>query len=64
MADITMCSGIHCDIKLTCYRYTAPISDDRQSWSDAFPDGYDNKTKECKYFWNNEKYPIGEHIGK
>ena len=24
MSDITKCSGANCDLKLTCYRYTAP----------------------------------------
>jgi hypothetical protein len=26
MSDITKCSGANCDLKLTCYRYTAASS--------------------------------------
>ena len=32
MADITMCSGTGCDLKLKCYRHTA-VQSDWQSWS-------------------------------
>lgn len=52
MPDITMCQGGDCPIKETCYRYTAPVSDFRQSWFCEYP----FKDGECDMFWNNKKF--------
>lgn len=62
MADISMCKGIfhgeesdeviQCHRKEQCYRYTAPVNPDWQSYN---PLGkvVDGKV-ECDEFWNNE----------
>jgi hypothetical protein len=33
MADITKCANINCQIKETCYRFTAPSNECRQSFA-------------------------------
>jgi hypothetical protein len=53
MADITKCSGANCDLKMTCYRYTAPEG----TWQSYFMNP-PIKDGECEYYWNtktNEK---------
>lgn len=50
--DGTKCQGGDCPIKEACYRYTAPVSDFRQSWFCEYP----FKDGECDMFWNNEKF--------
>ena len=45
MADITMCSGEMCAKKESCYRYTAPVNEYRQSYSDFKP----NDDESCDY---------------
>jgi len=32
MADITMCEGIGCEARVTCYRFTAKPNEHRQSY--------------------------------
>ena len=49
MADITMCSGVGCDMKDKCYRFTAERSH-WQSWFSVVP----IKDGECDKFWDNE----------
>jgi len=49
MADITMCSGVGCDMKHKCYRHTAERSH-WQSWFSVVP----IKDGECDKFWDNE----------
>jgi hypothetical protein len=49
MADITMCEGTNCPFKKECYRFTAPVNEDRQSYFINTP--YNKETKECKYLW-------------
>jgi len=49
MADITMCSGVGCDIKLECYRHTANQSG-WQSWFTEVP----LKDGKCEMFWGNK----------
>jgi hypothetical protein len=48
MADITMCSGVGCDLKLECYRHTANQSG-WQSWFTEVP----LKDGKCEMFWDN-----------
>ena len=49
MTDITMCSGVGCDMKHECYRFTAERSH-WQSWFSVVP----IKDGECDKFWDNE----------
>ena len=50
MADISMCEGEGCDVKNTCYRFTAKPSKSMQSYLMPYvqPGG-------CEYYWNNNK---------
>lgn len=50
MADITKCVGTDCSQKESCYRYTAPVSDFRQSWFCECPLKSDGK---CDMYWDN-----------
>jgi hypothetical protein len=49
MTDITMCSGVGCDMKHDCYRFTA----NRGMWQYYFskPPIKDGK---CEMFWDNK----------
>jgi hypothetical protein len=49
MSDITMCSGLGCDLKDECYRHTANQSF-WQSWFMEVP----IKDGKCDMFWDNE----------
>jgi hypothetical protein len=49
MADITMCSGLGCDMKHECYRHTAEMSH-WQSWFNVVP----IKDGKCEMFWDNK----------
>ena len=49
MADITMCSGEGCDMKLDCYRHTANQSG-WQSWFSVVP----IKDGKCDMFWGKK----------
>ncbi len=58
MADITMCSGVGCPMRDTCYRYTAPVGM-RQSYFMEPPirqkvDGYD-----CSHYWKTKEKKDG-----
>jgi hypothetical protein len=46
MSDITKCSGADCDLKSTCYRYTAPTG-----MYQYFFIGTPLKDGECEYYW-------------
>lgn len=48
MADITMCSGLGCSIKESCYRFKAPVNEWRQAYFTEVP----GKDKSCEYYWN------------
>jgi hypothetical protein len=49
MADITMCSGVGCDMKHDCYRFTAK----RSHWQSWFID-VPIKDGKCEMFWDNK----------
>jgi hypothetical protein len=49
MSDITMCSGQMCAKKETCYRFTAPLDKERQSYFVASP--INMLTGECDKYW-------------
>lgn len=49
MADITMCSGEGCDLKLQCHRYTAKRSEYQSFFAE--PPLKDGK---CEMFWGNK----------
>jgi hypothetical protein len=57
MADITMCSGVGCDLKHECYRYTANCGT-WQSWFSEVP----LKDGECDMFWDNESEQIDDDL--
>lgn len=51
MADIAMCSGKDCPIKMKCYRYKAK----KGFWQFYYTEiPYDFKKKDCKKFLNIE----------
>ena len=50
MSDITKCSGADCDLKMTCYRFTAS-EDMYQSYFMNSP----IKDGKCEYHWNTNK---------
>jgi hypothetical protein len=53
MTDITKCSGANCDLKLTCYRYTAS-----EGMYQSYFMNPPIKDEKCEYHWNtkaNEK---------
>ena len=47
MPDITMCNGIGCDLKSTCYRYKAEPSEYEQSYFIESP----IEDEQCDYYW-------------
>ena len=47
MADITMCSGDGCSTKESCYRFTAPVNEWRQSYFVEVP----GKDESCDQYW-------------
>jgi hypothetical protein len=49
MTDISMCSGLGCDMKHDCYRHTAKRSN-WQSWFSVVP----IKDGNCNMFWDNK----------
>lgn len=53
MADITMCKGTTCPVKESCYRFTAPINDWRQSFFIEVPIKED---KTCDEYWKDERH--------
>lgn len=55
MADITMCRGTDCPMKMRCYRFTAPACEYRQSMFVNVPlvKLGENDWK-CDHFWSNE----------
>lgn len=52
MADITMCKGEMCAKKETCYRYTAPVNEYRQSYFVASP--INMLSGKCNEYWEIE----------
>ena len=50
MADITMCRGLNCPLKESCYRHTANRNLIWQSYfmNEPIKDG------KCDMYWNNE----------
>lgn len=52
MADITKCNGTNCPNKETCYRFTAPSSEYRQSFFVEVPLKSDNT---CDEYWKESK---------
>ena len=51
MPDITMCNGEGCDLKSTCYRYTATPSEYRQAYFLVAP----IEDEQCGYYWQDAK---------
>jgi hypothetical protein len=51
MADITMCEGINCEQRETCYRYIAKESPYRQAYFIDSP----MKDGECEMFWDTRE---------
>lgn len=55
MPDISMCRGLECPIKKSCYRYTAKADKYRQSYIMNPPYREENNEVICDLFCNNEK---------
>ena len=51
MPDITMCSGLNCPLKETCYRFKAIKKVYGQSYFFSPP----QKDSECEYYWKIDK---------
>jgi hypothetical protein len=50
--DITKCEGTGCELKETCYRFTAVANEYRQSYFSLPP----NKSEtECEQYWKINK---------
>ena len=47
MADITMCSGVGCELKEDCYRFKATKCEFMQTYFTNPP----IENNECSYFW-------------
>ena len=58
MADITMCKGTGCKVKESCYRYTAPVNEHRQSYFLGVPLYYDHETgiESCDHYWERQLF--------
>lgn len=50
MADITMCKGVGCEVRGTCYRYTAEPSYMQSCFSKT-----PSLNGECEYYINHNK---------
>ena len=61
MADIAKCVGTGCPLKETCYRFTAPSNEYRQSWLVEVPIkiiksvGREPYSYDCDFYGKNEK---------
>jgi hypothetical protein len=51
MPDLTMCRGLDCPHKESCYRFTAKPDRYRQSYFFAPP----IKDGECEYYWGKKE---------
>ena len=61
MPDISMCLSYTCPLKESCYRFTATPSRFRQAYAHF---KYDEVTKKCDHYWNNEEYKNHEQYKK
>lgn len=52
MADITMCKGVNCEQRGTCYRYLANANPYAQSYFSETPQAKDG---ECEMFWDTRE---------
>jgi hypothetical protein len=50
MPDISMCSGLGCDLKHECYRHTA-----KYSYRQAFFSEPPIKDGKCEYYWRDNQ---------
>jgi hypothetical protein len=57
MSDITKCSGAGCDLKDTCYRYTAPAS----MWQSFFMKPPIDNGK-CKMYWGETAQSVYDQL--
>ena len=57
MPDITMCKGIGCEAKTTCYRFTAKPNEYRQSYFMKSP----IVNNGCEYYINHNNLGIDEN---
>ena len=48
MADISKCAGTDCELKKTCFRFTAESSD-YQAYQEFWKDD------SCDYYWDDKK---------
>lgn len=52
MPDISMCNGLDCPLKESCYRYKAEPSTFMQSYFFDVP--FDKEKGECEHYWPTE----------
>jgi hypothetical protein len=50
MSDISKCKDYNCPSKEICYRYTAPVSEFRQSYVNT---NRESDAYNCELFWHN-----------
>ncbi len=60
MSDISKCEGVNCRIKKSCFRFTAPINELYQSWSNF---EYNQQTRMCDFYWEVQN-PVGDALKK
>lgn len=58
MADISMCKGLECPLKESCYRYKAPVNEYMQSYFVEVP--FDFEKNSCEHFWSAKMNETGE----
>lgn len=58
MADITLCPGTDCPIKESCYRFTAPASEYRQSYFFQPPGKTEDGKFTCEMYWGEKSQSI------
>jgi hypothetical protein len=54
MADISMCPGIGCPSKNSCYRFTAPVNEYRQAYAAFYQELVGSSEDKCENYWRNE----------
>lgn len=57
MSDITKCMGANCDLKMTCYRFTAmPSMDQTYFFTEPIKNG------KCEMYWGTTEQSIYDQL--
>lgn len=62
--DGTKCSGNDCPVKETCYRFTAPVSEFRQSYFFNPPGGQKDGKFTCEMYWGVTQDHVLEELAR